>query len=523
MLVAFHVQDERGRPRGGALIRATNEPHGDWAGVTNPCGDFLATLGAGHYDLTITHPGFAARVVPAELADSGIVTIGLEPGSRRARAGVVRLAGRVFLDDDGPYLAVGASLFWALWGYAHDRARVEQHLGFLAARGVDYIRVFGIIGPRWTDRMVDPAERSWDDNVAGLLDLAVSYGLRVELTIWQDTDLTADRMAIVDRLAAIASAIPKSIQYFEICNEGAADMSRFPPAWPAEAQRLADALRSKTPHLVAVTSPGGIDAAAIAAWYGQSSANLLTTHLPRDETGGGIAGAWRYVRQTWDPWLASALSWTNDEGKGPQSSVAADDDPLRLTMYAGLTWLCGGAGFVLHTGAGVGGGDEASKSKGRAANLWEVANIDPILAGIAAMRRLLPADLPNWSRHNANRNFPGYPFDCDRLVPLIETGQLLRAFAATSEDGRFIVMPIVAQAAVPFAAKSALHLDVYEPLTGEVVEACDRAAGEVYTLPATLGRVMMGMRSPLDVRPRASQSCRPSEVAVSVSAEGRAP
>jgi len=491
-LIAFHVQDDRGRPLSGALIHAKNLLHGDWAGVTNPCGDFLATLGPGRYDLSVTHPGFQTRTLPADLGDSGIVVIGLEPGSVRARTGLVRLAGRVFIDDDGPWLAVGASLFWAMWGYQHDRARLEQHLAFLAARGVDYVRVFAVIGPRWTDRIVDPGAPSWDEDVAGLLDLAAAYALRVELTIWQDTDLTPDRMAIVDRVASIVSARPQSIQYLEICNEGAADTSRFPPNWPAEAQRLANALRAKTPHVVAVTSPAGVDAAAIAEWYGQSTANLLTPHLPREETGGGLAGAWRYVRQTWDPWLASALAWTNDEGKGPQSSVAADDDPLRLTMYAGLTWLCGGAGFVLHTGAGVGGGDAASKSKGRAANLWEVANIEAILAGIAAARRMLPADLPGWSRHNANRNFPGYPFDTDRLAAVIESGQLLRAFAATASDGRFIAMPIVAQVPVPFATKSAVHLDVYNPISGDVVDARDLSPGETYTLEPMLAAMMVG-------------------------------
>ena len=84
-LIAFHVQDPQGRPLGGALITAKNAPYGDWAGVTNPCGDFLATLGAGHYDLTITHPRFQTRTLPADLADSGIVTIGLESDSVRAR------------------------------------------------------------------------------------------------------------------------------------------------------------------------------------------------------------------------------------------------------------------------------------------------------------------------------------------------------------------------------------------------------------------------------------------------------
>ena len=182
-LIAFHVQDPQGRPLGGAVIRGQNQPFGDWAGVTNACGDFLATLGAGHYDLTITHPGFQPRTLPADLADSGIVTIGLERDSVRARTGLVRLAGRAFLDDDGPYLAVGTSLFWALWGYQHDRGRLEQHLTYLAARGVEYIRVFGVIGPRWPDRVIDPRNRAWDGDLAGLLDLAFNHGLRVELTI----------------------------------------------------------------------------------------------------------------------------------------------------------------------------------------------------------------------------------------------------------------------------------------------------------------------------------------------------
>ncbi len=86
-LIAFHVQDPQGRPLGGALITARNQPHGDWAGVTNPCGDFLATLGAGHYDLTITYPGFQARtlseLVPVECEQkfSGLSLRGRSPGA----------------------------------------------------------------------------------------------------------------------------------------------------------------------------------------------------------------------------------------------------------------------------------------------------------------------------------------------------------------------------------------------------------------------------------------------------------
>jgi hypothetical protein len=413
------------------------------------------------------------------------------PAQRRSRQGLVRLAGRVFVDGDGPYLAIGTSLFWALWGFQHDRERLERHLDYLAKNGIDYIRVFGVIGPRWADRVVDPRDRAWDQQLAGFLDLAHgTYGLRVELTIWQDTDLTptpAERTALVDRIAAIVTPRPQTIQYLEIANEGYATgwMDKKP-----EAQQLATRLREKTPHIVAVTSPATLTREEIASWYGGSSANLLTPHLPREVAGERLTGQWHYLRQTWDPWLASDLAWTNDEGKGPQSSVAEDDDPLRLVMYAGLTWLCGGAGFVLHTGAGVGGGDRASTARGRVANVWDLTNIGQTLAGIAAMRRLLPADLPNWRRHNSNERFSGYPWDTQPISRLIESNELVRAYAATSDDGSIVAMVVGVSAPVPFRPRFPMHIDVHDPMSGNRLESYDGP----FTLSPRPAAVLIGRR-----------------------------
>jgi hypothetical protein len=433
----------------------------------------------------------ALRSAPADRAGHAPATSLQTRRARPARKGMVRLEGRNFVDADGPYLAVGTSLFWALWAFQHDRERLERHLDYASSHGIDYIRVFGVIGPRWADRVVDPRDRAWDQRLAGLLDLAHgTYGLRVELTIWQDTDLTptpAERMALADRIAAIVAPRPHTIQYLEIANEG------YATGWTdkkAEAGQLATHLRRKTPHVVAVTSPATLERGEIASWYGGSAANLLTPHLPRQVGREGPAGQWQYVRQTWDPWLASELAWTNDEGKGPQSSVAADDDPLRLVMYAGLTWLCGGAGFVLHTGAGVGGGDEASKKSGRVANLWEVRNIDQTLAGIAALRRLLPADLPNWRRHNSNERFSGYPWDTQPISRLIESNQLVRAFAATSDDGRIVAMPVGASAPLPFTPRFAMQVGVHDPMTGNRLESHEGP----FTLSPRLAAVLIGRR-----------------------------
>jgi hypothetical protein len=413
---------------------------------------------------------------------------------KASRKGVVRLEGRSFADDGGPYLAVGTSLFWALWGYQHDRERLERHLDYLSKLGVDYIRVFGVIGPRWADRVTDPRDRAWDQHLAGLLDLAHgTYGIRVELTIWQDTHLTptpADRSALIDRVGAVVKSRPHTIQYFEIVNEGYTDVERFPAGWSDEAQELATKLRAQTPLAVAVTSPASLEPGEIARWYGHTTANMLTAHLPREAVGDGIAGMWHYVRQTWDPWLVSQLPWTNDEGKGPQSSVAADDDPLRLVMYAGLTWLSGGAGFVLHTGSGVGGGDAASAGRGRVANIWEVSNIEQTFAGITALRSLLPADLPNWKRHNSNERFPGYPWETQPISRLIETNQLVRSFAATSDDGRIVAMPIGAAAPVPFTPRFPMHIAVHDPMTGKRLESFDGP----FTLSPRQAAVMIGRR-----------------------------
>lgn len=409
----------------------------------------------------------------------------LEPSYVR-RDGVVLLQQRTFLDKGGVYLPFGVSLFWAFWAYQHDRDKLIRHLIWLADHRVDYIRVFTVIGPTWIGRVIDPRTSDWDHDLAGFLGLVYGqYGLRVELTIWQDTELTPsmnDRQFLIDRLALVIMQQPNAIQYVEICNEGYAHTERFPSDWPAEARALSKRLKLAIPHPVAVTSPGGMSPAEVIRWYGDSTANLMTAHLPRDVVGGGETGAWRYVRQTWDPWLTSTLAWTNDEGKGPQSSLAEDDDPLRLTMYAALTWLCGGAGFVLHTGAGVSGDGE----RGRAENLWDVSQIETTLAGIRASRRLLPPDLPNWTRHNASTRFPNYPYD-PVGVGAQDNGNMLRAFAAT-RDGQVVCMPILIEAPAQFVPKWNLHTDVHDPLTGELLESHDGA----FTLTPRGAAILIG-------------------------------
>lgn len=83
--IVFHIQNAAGAGIGGASLSAVSAVlgAGNWQAVTNLCGDFITPtpgLAPGHYDITISAPGYVTRVLPADLQDSGIVTVGLELG-----------------------------------------------------------------------------------------------------------------------------------------------------------------------------------------------------------------------------------------------------------------------------------------------------------------------------------------------------------------------------------------------------------------------------------------------------------
>src|SRR3954463_11840947 len=98
--ITFHVQDPSGLPIAGALLQATSTDVGPWQGLTNGSGNFIANLFAGQYNLTVSADGFSARRLPANLAASGTINIGLErggtpPGGGTSPLGQWLLVGRV--------------------------------------------------------------------------------------------------------------------------------------------------------------------------------------------------------------------------------------------------------------------------------------------------------------------------------------------------------------------------------------------------------------------------------------------
>jgi len=349
---------------------------------------------------------------------------------RPARRGIVRACGNAVCDDDGPFPALGASLFWAGSEYRQDRAHLERNLAFLADYGFDYVRVLGEVGgPLWVDRWMDPRTDDYDATVTGLTDLAYdTYGLRIEWVIWGGTDFSVTREArrqLVDRFAQLARGREHKIMSFEIGNE--AWQTGFPhPEGTQELRDLVCRLRAQVPHLVAPTSPGGPEAYGqpptlpdgtdnwvfgYRATYEGSCATLGTVHFDRRRAEDG----WRPVRLPW--YYLCCRSFMprvgfNDEPIGPGSSVASEEDPLRLVAAAAVTWVSSMASYTFHSEPGVWGGGHFDPSVGGGsrgfANLDEIPGVRTTFAGYRALRRRTPVDIVNWSPKDWHAE--GHPF-----------------------------------------------------------------------------------------------------------------
>ncbi len=399
----------------------------------------------------------------------------------------MRLEGHAFADAGGTWLATGATLFWGVWGYQHDRQRLTRHIDELTSRGVDFVRVLGVVGPEkgWADRAADPRQPGFDEAIAGLTDLAYGHGARVEWTIFGGLDTVptaADRIAVVDRFLAMSKGREQKILFWEVANEGWGDGSATPIP-PGELQRLAQHIQGESPIPVATTaSAGGDDGCGSGTIYGPW-AEVRTEHLDR---GGGEGALWSYVKQPWRVQFCPEppAVWTNNEGKGPASSVDQDADPLRLTMYAAMTWLTHGAAFVYHSGAGIYGRED--RSRHRPPNIWESENFDATLSGIQAARRLLPADLPNWDTHNCNGNFPRRPFDCDETT-------VLRVYCATQAE-RVICLPLAIKGTLRLKARQAISGAWFDALTGARLATFSARGGAEVTFGGREAAILVGRR-----------------------------
>lgn len=104
--IQFHVQGPEERAIAGALLKASNLVHGDWQGVTNAAGDFVAQLSVpARYEIATSAAGFVTRTITADLRDPGTITIGLQSSSTVRQ---LHIEGHNFVDASGQRVVLAA-------------------------------------------------------------------------------------------------------------------------------------------------------------------------------------------------------------------------------------------------------------------------------------------------------------------------------------------------------------------------------------------------------------------------------
>ena len=398
------------------------------------------------------------------------------------RSGPVRLDGRSLADAGGKFNALGASLFYGAWAYKHDRPRLERNLATLARYGFDYIRVLGVVGDAnvpdsWDGRESDWRDPDYSTTIAGLTDLAYDkYGLRIEWTLIGDgqknTPDRADRLRLVDTFLAMSRGREHKVIHFEIANE--AWQNGFAGAEGARQLReLTKYMNDRTDVLVAASAP--VDAEHARRLYAGGVADIATVHFDRDVS--KADGHWRPVRQPWEHQFSGLPVGSSNEPIGPGSSVAAENDRVKLVAAALVTYVSGLPMYVYHSKAGIRGHED----------LADMPGVDSFVH----LKELVPPDLASWVPKNAH--WPDSPFRAyardaagspvpDTMWPDHKGGNgAVRVYGAV-HDQEFFVVPIGVKGSLTLEPRRKAEFEVIDPMTERVLDRKRLEAGRRFEL-----------------------------------------
>nr|HPK02976.1 hypothetical protein [Candidatus Sumerlaeota bacterium] len=412
----------------------------------------------------------------------------LDRGYEPQEADTVRLVGAVLVDNQGPFLGLGASYFQAMRRCKYDRDRFESDLSFLAANEFRYIRILSMVGwyEAWQGLEIAPVSfnnranvpvAAWEDywqQFRDCIDIAYEHGLRTEVTIFADAQMMpdkADRIAHMDTMLENLVGREHKVILLEVGNE--AWQNGFSGAQGrADLREFGQYLAERTEIPVALSAPDDISDAGINLLYSGSAADIATVHFTRDLA---PDAGWAPVYDIYRTGLVDVPPMSSNEPIGPGASVNSENDPVKLVMAAVYAWAAGLPMYVFHCEAGVFG---SSTFEGT-----------PAIDAYDHLDDILPPDLSGWARNNGI--MPDSPFItyCEgqpdtpwSAVPGANDGVIRNNGATNGCD--FIALPIAVLAdGVELEPRRPMALNVHHPLTGEIVDTKTLAAGERFTLP----------------------------------------
>ena len=415
------------------------------------------------------------------------------------RAGRVRVVGHSLVDDDGPFLGLGASYFTALWRCKNDRPRLESDLAFLSRQGFNYYRILSMVGfnPSWEGREIAPVSftgakgdrvDAWPDywrQLRDLIDLAYDrYGMRAQITIFADAQLMPGKKARIEHMRRILEDVvpgrEHKIVMLEVANE--AWQNGFPgDAGVADLREFAAYLGRRTEIPIAISSDHESGIKGFERLYAAPSSDVATWHFSRDRR---TDDGWKPVYDCWE--LGDRTGFppvSSNEPIGPGASVDAEKDPIRLVMAAAFAYAAKLPMYVFHCEAGVHGKSRFEDTPG----------IDCFEHVI----RLLPGDVPDWRRNDGKGE--GAPFTAfakgqpDRYWPEIESSPdgCVRNAGGRRGD-RFVCVPIgIRPGGLQIEARKALEFTAHDPLTGMAMKSATMRAGDRLTLPQGPGALLI--------------------------------
>jgi hypothetical protein len=399
----------------------------------------------------------------------------------RPRTGIVALDSHSLKDNQGHFNGLGATYMTALWRAKHDRQRLRSDLQFLSGCGFHYIRVLSMVGwySAWEGREIAPVsfqnrngERidAWSDywrQLGELIDLAYDdYGLRTQLTIFADAQLMPDRSARIEHMRRILELIePRQhkVILLEVANE--AWQNGFPGRQGIDDLReFGKHLSDRTKVLVALSAPVSYENEGIIEMYREAPVDIATVHFSRDIR--TPDGGWLPVR---DPWRVRSIGGippvASNEPIGPGSSVAQQRDPLKLVCAAAVAWMSGLPMYVYHCDAGVFGQTRFKDQPG--------------IGDFAAMQKLLPGDIANWTAHNCAE--PGAPL---RLITDADAPAPPRLLACTrGNDLVALAFALDHADRAQVRAQRDIDVELMDPLSGQVVSRQQRRAEQQLSIP----------------------------------------
>lgn len=373
-----------------------------------------------------------------------------------ARRGLVRLAGRMLVDDDGPFNPLGVTMFYAI-GRAHngEQDRVKSNLQYARKFSYDFVRILCQVAPNglWSECPIDPMWPTFSAELADMIDSAYDCGLRTKLTVIGGGD--PDPVSTSRKVANVVIGRQHKVLLLEPINEHNGD--------PDDAARMVPILQSTgclvVPGFGDIAPGWGIE--DIKALTERSGADGCAYHTSRSD---GDNGA-RQVRQCWDFKDFGSRMADDGEGPGPGASVADFPDPFKNATKAAANMICGASLRCAHTGDGVYGKSYQGPTGPRYANLSDRPNAELFFSSVRHSNDHLPPEIANWQKYNV-----GFPVE-------IASGTVNKMYGAKSGDRAFQI-PIGCETAVVMRATKPVSLKLWNPATGESAGEYRLAVGQ---------------------------------------------